>query len=159
MPTFTLAISCLTTSNLLWFVDLTFRFLCNIALFAASDLASFTSHIHNWVLVLFYTKNTMVVARGWEEWKNKGISVCVKLEYMFSMCKVRVMLDECVCMCVKLLQSHLTLCDPMDCSPPDLSVHGILQARILDWIAMPSSRGSSWSRDQTQVSNVSCIGR
>ena len=48
-----------------------------------------------------------------------------------------------VCVCVKLLQSHLTLCDPMDCSPPDPSVHGILQARILDWSAMPSSRGSS----------------
>ena len=36
-----------------------------------------------------------------------------------------------------------TLCDPMDCSPPGSSVHGILQARILAWVAMPSSRGSS----------------
>ena len=41
------------------------------------------------------------------------------------------------------------LCDPMDCSPPGFSVHGILQARILEWIAMPSSRGSSGPRDQT----------
>ena len=40
-------------------------------------------------------------------------------------------------------QSHLTLCDPMDCSPPGSSVCGILQARILGWVAMPSSRGSS----------------
>ena len=40
-------------------------------------------------------------------------------------------------------QSCLTLCDPMDCSPPGSSVHGILQARILEWVAMPSSRGSS----------------
>ena len=47
----------------------------------------------------------------------------------------------------KLLQSCLTLCDPMDCSLPGLTVHGILQARILEWVAMPSSRGSSRLRD------------
>ena len=45
-----------------------------------------------------------------------------------------------------------TFCDPMDCSPPGSSVHGILQARILEWVAMPSSRGSSQARDWTQVS-------
>ena len=45
--------------------------------------------------------------------------------------------------CVKSLQLCPTLCDHVDCSPPDSSVHGILQARILEWIAMPSSRGSS----------------
>ena len=43
-----------------------------------------------------------------------------------------------------------TLRDPVNCSPPVLSVCGILQARILEWIAISSSRGSSWSRDQTQ---------
>ena len=42
----------------------------------------------------------------------------------------------------------------MDCSPPGSSVHGILQARILEWVAMPSSRGSSQSRDRTQVSRI-----
>ena len=47
-----------------------------------------------------------------------------------------------VCVC-ESLQSCLTLCDPMDCSPPGSSVHGILQARILEWVAMPSSRGKS----------------
>ena len=52
----------------------------------------------------------------------------------------------------KWLQSRPTLCDPMDCSPPGSSVHGILQARILKWVAMPSSRGSSQPRDQTHVS-------
>ena len=50
-----------------------------------------------------------------------------------------------LCACAKLLQSCLILCDPMDCSPPGSSVHGILQARILEWVAMPSSRGSSYS--------------
>ena len=48
-------------------------------------------------------------------------------------------------------QSCLTLSDPMDCSPPGSSVHGILQSRILEWVAMPSSRESSQPRDQTQV--------
>ena len=47
----------------------------------------------------------------------------------------------------KPLQSCPTLCDPMDFRPPDSSVHGILQARILEWFAMPSSRGSSRLRD------------
>ena len=50
--------------------------------------------------------------------------------------------------------SCLTLCDPMDSSPPGSSVWGILQARILEWVAMPSSRGPSWPRDRTQVSCV-----
>ena len=56
-------------------------------------------------------------------------------------------------------QSCLTLCDPMDWSPPGSSVHGIFQVRILEWVAMPSSRGFSWPRDQTCISCVSCIGR
>ena len=42
-------------------------------------------------------------------------------------------------MCAKLLQLCLTLCDPMHCSPPGSSLHGILQARILEWVAMPFS--------------------
>ena len=47
----------------------------------------------------------------------------------------------------------------MDCSPPGSSVHGILPARIQEWVAMSSSRGSSQTRNQTHVSHVSCIGR
>ena len=51
-------------------------------------------------------------------------------------------------------QSCPTLCHPMNCSPPGSSVHGLLQARILEWVAMPSSRGSSQPRDRTQVSCI-----
>ena len=54
--------------------------------------------------------------------------------------------------------SRVRLCDPMDCCLPIPSVHGILQARILEWVAMPSSRGSSWPRDLTCVAYVYCIG-
>ena len=50
---------------------------------------------------------------------------------------------------------HPTLCNSMDCSLPGSSVHRILQARILEWVAISFSRGSSWSRDQTQVSYIS----
>ena len=56
-------------------------------------------------------------------------------------------------------QTCPTLCDPMDYSLPGSSVQGILQARILEWVAISSSRGSSQPRDQTYISYVSCIGR
>ena len=52
---------------------------------------------------------------------------------------------------VLVIQSCLTLCDPMDCSLPGSSIHGILWARILAWVTMPSSRGSSRPRDQTWI--------
>ena len=47
-----------------------------------------------------------------------------------------------------------TLCDPMDCSPPGSSVHGILHAKILEWVAVSFSRGSSWPRDWIQMSFI-----
>ena len=61
--------------------------------------------------------------------------------------------------CAQLLQSCPVLCGPVDCSPPGSSVHEILQARMLKWVAMPFSRGSSRPRDQIHVSWISCIGR
>ena len=64
-----------------------------------------------------------------------------------------------ICMWAKSFQACLTLCDPMNCSPPGSSVHGILQARILEQVAMPSSRRSSQHKDQIHVSYISCIGR
>ena len=54
-------------------------------------------------------------------------------------------------------QSCPTPCDPMDCSPPGSSVYGIFQARILEWIAISSSTGSSQLRDRTGVSCVFCL--
>ena len=59
--------------------------------------------------------------------------------------------------------SHFSLClipcDPMNCSLPGSSVHGVLQAGVLKWVAMPSSRGYSTPRGRTHVFQVSCIGR
>ena len=63
-------------------------------------------------------------------------------------------INMCACSVAQLCS---TLCNPMDCNPPGSSVHGIFQARILDWVAMPSFRISSPPRNQTRVSCVSCI--
>ena len=58
-----------------------------------------------------------------------NLSVCV---YIYILC-----VNVCVCvLCTLFLQSCLTLCDPMDCRPPGSFVHGILQARILEWVAL-----------------------
>ena len=54
----------------------------------------------------------------------------------------------------EVAQSCPTLCDPVDCSSPGSSVHGILQARMLEWVAISFSRGSSQPRDRTQVSRI-----
>ena len=61
-----------------------------------------------------------------------------------------------ICHCHLVAKLCLTLCDLMDCSPPGSSVHGISQAKILEWVAISISRGSSWPRDRT---HVFCIGR
>ena len=54
----------------------------------------------------------------------------------------------------KVAQSCPTLCDPMDYSLPGSSVHGLFQARVLEWVAISFSRGSSWPRDRTWVSSI-----
>ena len=77
--------------------------------------------------------------------KTKGANICS-------------LVFQSVCN-AKSLQSCPTLHDPMDCSLPGSSLHGILQARILEGAAMPSSRGSSQPRDRTQFSYISCNGK
>ena len=76
--------------------------------------------------------------------KHKGLTrVLQKLEALANFTE-----ERCS---AKSLQSCRTLRGPMDCSPPGYSVHGLLQARILEWVAMPFSRGSSRPRDGTGV--------
>ena len=64
-----------------------------------------------------------------------------------------------MCVLCPVAQLYPALCNPMDCSPPGCSVDGIFQARILEWVAISSSRGSSQPRDRIRVSCISCIGR
>ena len=71
--------------------------------------------------------------------------ICMAPRHFVSMWK----LACCHCLVTNL---HQTLCDPMDCSPPGSSTHGSLQSRILEWVTISFSRGSSWPRDWTQVS-------
>ena len=61
---------------------------------------------------------------------------------------------DILCVCVLVTRSCPTLCKPMDCSPPGSSVHGIPQARILEWVTIPFSRESSQPRDRTWVSHT-----
>ena len=61
--------------------------------------------------------------------------------------------------CMLSCSSHVWVCDPVDRSPVDSAVRGILQGRTLEWVAVPSSRWSSWPRDWTWVPYISCIGR
>ena len=79
-------------------------------------------------------------------WKSPGLKASDKscLHWKINKWNLRV--------CMLTLQLCLTLFHPVDCSSPGSSVHGIFQARILEWIAMPSSRGSSLPRDQTCIS-------
>ena len=64
------------------------------------------------------------------------------------------MVSLCFSSWVLVAQTCLTLCDLMDCSPPGSSVRGILQARILESVAIPFSRGCFWPRSQTQISDI-----
>ena len=64
-----------------------------------------------------------------------------------------------LCVRTKLRQLDLTLCDPVDCSPPSSSIRENFQARKLAWVTISSSRGSSQPRDWTHISWVCCIGR
>ena len=80
------------------------------------------------------------------------------------MTKCRVFLILCktasnTFVCMLCAQSCPTLCNPLDCSLPGPSIHGISQARILEWVAISYPKGSSQPRDQTSIACISCIGR
>ena len=64
---------------------------------------------------------------------------------------------SCERFCWSITQLYLTLCDPMNCSLPGSSVHGIFQARMLEYFVISSSRGCSQSKNRTHVSCVSCM--
>ena len=110
-----------------------------------------------WATMLLQAPKTQ--PRGWT-----GDQTCVYLpfkdqvhiydpgEYSFTVLKV------VKCTCLLVAQSCPTLCNCMDCSLPGSSVHGILQARILEWVAIPFSRGSFWPRNQTHLSCIVYLG-
>ena len=112
-----------------------------------------------WYFV-FTALGTNILSKG-NNWKNR---IIIQMSPMTGYGPVAVLLfltpEQNLCFwCMRacrVSQSCPTLCSPKNCSPPGSSVHGMSKARILEWVAMPSSRGSSQSRDRT---HISCIGR
>ena len=112
------------------------------------------NHLFLWALGIFWYK-TDIHEQGKD---NNWIRI-----YFFNVLVLRLYLSlfcclACVYMCVWML-SYVWLCDPMVCNLPGSSVHGILQASILEQVTISISRVSSQSRDQTHISCTSCIGR
>ena len=83
-----------------------------------------------------FTSHTLFLLQASQKWQLGFWSLCIFCPEFAPTA------HACVHGCLDT-QSCPTLCDPLGCSPPGSSVHGILQARILEWVAMPSSRGSS----------------
>ena len=86
---------------------------------------------------------------GKESDKEWDVWVCITKSLCFSPETSTTPWIYYACVCAQSLESYPALCDPMDCSPPGSSVCGILQAKMLEWVAMFSSRGSFQSRNQT----------
>ena len=110
----------------------------------------------------------MFIWRGWQTTSHLGIPtpsffknlihffkvlfyIGVQLTYNVVLVSVRMKWSESVSR-----SACPTLCDPVDCSPPGSSDHGILQATILEWVALPPSRGSPWPRDPSHLGLLHC---
>ena len=97
---------------------------------------------------------------GRSSWVHTGATLSTigmgHLEHLITVCCG--IITVCCCCLVTKLCLCLTVCDPLDCRPPSSSVQGISQARILEWVVISFSRGSSPPRDQTCISCVSRIG-
>ena len=122
MSMFTLAIFCLTTSNLPWFMDLTFQVpmqYCSV--FTASDLASITSHIHSWVLFCFGSVSSFFL-ESFLHWSPGAYWAPTDLGSSSLQCPI-------------FLPFH--------------TVHGVLKARILKWFSIPFSSGPHFVRLST----------
>ena len=125
----------------------------------------------DWSLVFLGSNSNVSYVGGRQRWEEAGrggkkksslcLHTCIFTSPLNCLITVSDQKDAYFCfiyswyvfMCL-VAQWCPTLCDPMDCSLPGCSVHGISQARILEWVAIPFSRGSSWPRDQTQVSCI-----
>ena len=85
----------------------------------------------------------------WTQWGKERVAQTERVALTYVQC-----VCVCVCVCACACSVMCGLCNPVDCSPPGSSVCGILQARILEWVAIPFSRGSSPPRDRTWVSCI-----
>ena len=128
----------------------------------SSICGTFQARVLEWVAISFSrgsswprdrTQVSCIVSRHFTVCHVTSYSTPVN--YMLQTISMQVyILNMAIHMYVLVTQLCLTLCDPMDYSPPGSSVHGILQARILESVTISFSRGSSWPRDRTQVSCI-----
>ena len=116
---------------------------CNLPHFSVHGI--FQARVLEWVAISFPRGSSQprdgtwvshIVGRRFTIWATREVTLLLK----YGLCLIT--------------QSCLTLCDPMDCSLPASSVRGDLQARILEWVAYPSSRGSSQPRNWTEISCI-----
>ena len=105
---------------------------------------------HYWLPSISFLKRWPFSVTHMSCWAFGVLCVCV--------CVCVCVCELCVCVWAEFL-SCVPLCHPVDCSPPGSSVHGLSQAKILKWVAISFSRGSSRPRDQTHISCISFIGR
>ena len=89
-------------------------------------------------------------------WTTRKVPGCLCSYSTFLVLIISCLVSRLHMCCCLVAKSCPTLCNPMDCSPPGSTVHGILQARLPEWVVISSSRASSQPRDQT---HISCIGR
>ena len=109
------------------------------------------------IIYLTYKQILVTLFMNWKTSKMIILNSNIPSLFPYSMC-----VCVCVCVCVRVcacIQSCLTLCNPIDCSHPGFSVRGISQGKILEWAATSHTKGSSWPRDQTHISWVSCTDR
>ena len=99
---------------------------------------------------------TLQMCLVWENiLKSKRLASLLKYEtQLYNLWFNNCLRQLLVCVRSQSLQSWPTLSDPRDCSPPGSFVHGILQARILEWISYPFSKGTSWPRNWARVSCI-----
>ena len=110
-------------------------YLCSFP-FIARTFSSSCSLSVKWLYSLF-NENTLKITSSME------LCQTIPQRYKHHFCVSAITNCMCVCVCVLVAQSCPTLCNSMDCSLPGSSVHGILQSRILEWVAIPISSGSS----------------
>ena len=101
---------------------------------------------------LLRAPNKYVPWRGQGDSRRTGTEMTSFLFFLLKRASLSNLLGKIQGVNAKLVQSYLTLCDPVDLSPPGSSVHESSQARILEWVGISSSRGSSWPRDRTLIS-------
>ena len=131
--------------------------------------ATWVTALHPWYNHVHCTESPLCISAGWipvcsfEEqtfWKDTGghnrweeMSVLL-LGSLWDVTRIRNHCHFTICRRVWVAQWYLTLCNTVDCSPPGSSVHGVFQARILEWVAIPFSRRSFWHRDWTLISSI-----